>query len=68
MCGTNQRETDVTPYQERMKQSKDRKSRILRLRKKVVGGKAMTYQAIADEIQCTKAYVQQVIKAAEKSA
>lgn len=56
----------MTPYQERMKQSKERKSRILRLRKKVVGGKPMTYQAIADEIRCTKAYVQQVVKASEK--
>lgn len=60
--------TQLTHYQERIKVSKERKARIIRLRKKTVNGKPMTYQAIADEMLCTKAYVQQVIKAAERAS
>lgn len=52
----------MTPYQERMKQSKERKSRILRLSRKP----GMSHQKIADEVQCSRAYVTQVIQSFAK--
>lgn len=52
----------VTPYEERMKQSRERKSRILRLSRKP----GMSHQKIADEVQCSRAYVTQTINAAKE--
>jgi hypothetical protein len=57
----------VTPYEKRMAESKQRKSKILRLarQKKADGTPKYTQVEIAAEIQCTKAYVGQVLKGAK---
>jgi len=52
----------MTPFQQRMKESKARQATIRRLAKKTP---PMTQKQIADEVKCSKAYVNQVLKAAQ---
>lgn len=55
----------MTPYEARMKESEQRRKRIVRLSKKTP---KLTHQKIAEMEQCSRAYVTQTIKAAEKQA
>jgi DNA-binding transcriptional regulator LsrR (DeoR family) len=59
----------MTPFEKRMKESKERQSRILRLSRQTKDGKQKYTQAqIAAEIGCTKAYVNQIVLRARREA
>lgn len=51
----------MTPYEKRMKESAERKSRILRLHQN-----GLTPTQIAGRAKCSRAYVHQVIKETAK--